>query len=253
MAARTTATALHAAVVRGDLEAVVMLHADDVDLEGLDAGGHSAMVLAAQRCDAAMVEQLYRLGADPGRADGTGAHPLFEAATATAPSLGAQALTLETMASWRSVDLDCENDDFGTALEVLCSTPPPAHLQERVGMVVRLLLLKGAMVYRGGLTCRPVRDELLRRVRGWLTTQRGLDVWLAGCHHGVTADFDASPARSLRNVPMVRRLVGAYVPMLSTVECTRLRHAVYAIQDSMDEEAWYAETHVFSHVACYTM
>eukprot|EP00621_Florenciella_sp_RCC1693_P002649 CAMPEP_0182522876 /NCGR_PEP_ID=MMETSP1323-20130603/627_1 /TAXON_ID=236787 /ORGANISM="Florenciella parvula, Strain RCC1693" /LENGTH=229 /DNA_ID=CAMNT_0024731109 /DNA_START=70 /DNA_END=760 /DNA_ORIENTATION=- len=229
MAARTTATAaLHAAVARGDLEAVVMLHADDVDLEGLDAGGHSAMVLAAQRCDAAMVEQLYRLGADPGRADGTGAHPLFEAATATAPSLGAQALTLEAMASWRSVDIDCENEDFGTALEVRVQ----GHRRR---------------------TCRPVRDELLRRVRGWLATQRGLDVWLAGCHHGVTADFDASPARALRNVPMVRRLVGSYVPTLSTAECTRLRHAVYAIQDSMDEEAWYAETHVFSHVTCYAM
>ena len=230
-----------------------MLHADDVDLEGLDAGGRSAMVLAAARCDAAMVEQLYRLGVDPGRADGTGAHPFFEAATATTPSLEAQALTIETMASWRAVDLDCENRDFGTALEVLCARPPPAHLQERVGMVVRMLLLKGAMVYRGGLTCRPVRDELHRRVRGWLATQRGLDVWLAGCHHGLTADFDASPARALRNVPMVRRLVGAYVPMLSTAECARLRHAAYAIQDSIDDEAWHAETHAFPHVACYPM
>ena len=250
-----TTAALHDAVERGDVAAVVRLHAEDgVDLESLDLhSGRSAMVVAAARCDADMLEQLYALGADPNATDGTGTYPLFEAAVATDPSLEAQMHTLVLMTSWHGVDLDVEPDDFGTLLEHLCARVPPPHLRERVGAVVRLLLLAGAVVYRGGLTCRPVRDELLRRVREWLATQSGLEIFISGCHHGTRIDGTPSPARALRNVPMVRRHIGHFVPALTPVEVHRLRAAAYELQCSVDDELYHAETHAFSHVACYAM
>ena len=248
-------TALHNAVERGDVAAVVRLHAEDgVDLESHDLhNGRSAMVIAAARCDADMLEQLYALGADPNAADGTGTYPLFEAAVATDPSLEAQMHTLVLMTSWHGVDLDVEPDDFGTLLEHLCATVPPPHLRERVGAVVRLLLLAGAVLYRGGLTCRPVRDELLRRVREWLATQSGLELFLSGCHHGAQADGTPSLARALRNAPMVRRRIGHFVPVLSPVEVHRLRAAAHELQCSVDDELYHAETHAFSHVTCHAM
>ena len=127
MAAAEPSTTLHEAVKRGDLAAVTQLHVDDVDLEAHDDHGRTAMVIAAGRCDHAMLELLYSLGADPGRADATATFPLFEAAVATAPPLGAQLHTLELMSGWHGVDLDCEREDFGTSLEHLTGQVPPAQ------------------------------------------------------------------------------------------------------------------------------
>lgn len=251
-AAMAAAETLHQAVERGDLAAVTRLHADDVDLEARDGGGRTAMAIAAGRCHHAMVELLYALGADPGRPDAT-TFPLFEAAVATTPPLDDQLRTLELLSGWHGVDLDCEPEYIGTALEHLCARPPHPYHAERVGAVVRMLLLRGAVLYRGGLTCRPVRDELLRRMRQWIATQRGVETFLAGCHGGIQQDGGPSLVRALRNAPMVRRRIGQFVPVLSRVETRRLRHAVYAVEDSIRDEAWHAETHAFSHVTCFAM
>ena len=251
----TAQLGLHEAVVAGDLAAISALHADDLDLESRDARGRTAMTIAAARCDASTLTHLYSLGADPGAADGSGTYPVFVCAMAQADqfSIRDQLETLETLSGWGAVDLDAEPDDLGTALETLCAKVPPPHLRARVGAVVRLLILKGAMVYRGGLTCHPVRAELHRRLRGWLRTQKALDEFLRGCHHGVQDDGAASAARVLRNLPMVRRRIGEFVPVLSTQETTRVRHAVYAIEDSIEEDAYRAECHAYGHVHCFAM
>ena len=245
---------LHEATALGDEAAVAALHANGTDLEARDAGsGRTAMTIAAARCDARMTELLFALGADPGAADGTHTHPIYVAATATTPPLRDQLATVLLLSQWGGVDLDAEHDDLGTALEHLLARVPPPHHAERVGAVVRLLLLRGAWLYRGSVTCRPVRDELLRRIRSWLATQGALHTFLAACRYGVTTDIEAAPARALTNTPMVRRLIGAFVPVLTSLECARLRHATYTLQESVDDEMHYAETHAFAHVNCHAM
>jgi len=245
---------LHAAAALGDEAAVAALHANGSDLEARDAGsGRTAMTIAAARCNARMVELLFALGADPGAADGTHTHPIYVAATATAPPLRDQLATVLLLSQWGGVDLDAEPEDFGTALESLLARVPPPRHAERVGAVVRLLLLRGAWLYRGSVVCRPVRDELLRRIRSWLVTQGALHTFLMGCRHGVTSDIETTPARALTNTPMVRRLIGAFVPVLTSLECARLRHAAYTLQESVDDEMHYAETHAFAHVNCRAM
>lgn len=248
----STDLTLHAAVALGDEAAVAAIHANGADLELRDAGsGRTAMTIAAARCDARMAELLFALGADPGAADGTHAHPIYVAATATTPPLRDQLATVLLLSQWGGVDLDAEHDDFGTALECLLARVPPTRHAERMGAVVRLLLLRGAWLYRGSVVCRPVRDELLRRIRSWLATQGALNTFLAACRYGVTTDLEAAPARTLMNTPMVRRLIGAFVPVLTSLECARLRHATYTLQESVDDEMHYAETHAFAHVNCH--
>ena len=244
---------VHAAVARGDIDAVTRFHADDADLEARDGEGRTPMVLAAQRCDVAMLDHLYRLGARPGSPDGNGVHPWYAAATSRDPPLRQQLVALELMAGWSGVDLDCEEDDFGTALEELCRRVPPAADRERVGAVVRLLILKGCMVYRGGIPSGPVRSELLRRIDEWLATQRALDTFLAGCRFGHQAGGYLMPStvRMLRNLPRVRCRIGRYVGTLRRVETLRLVHAGYAIRDAITEEETQAVS--LARVPCYVM
>jgi len=250
----STDLTLHAAAALGDEAAVAALHASGADLEARDAGsGRTAMTIAAASCNARMVELLFALGADPGAADGTHTHPIYVAATATAPPLRDQLATLLLLSQWGGVDLDAEQEDLGTAIECLLARVPPPHQADRVGSVVRLLLLRGAWLYRGSVVCRPVRDELLRRIRSWLATQGALRTFLAACRYGVTTDLEAAPARALTNTPMVRRLIGAFVPVLTSLECARLRHATYTLQESVDDDAHYGETHAFAHVNCHAM
>ena len=56
------------------------------------------------------------------------------------------------------------------------------------------------------------------RLKGWTVTQKALEEFLKGCHCGLQADDAPSAAHSLRNLPMIRKSIGDFVPVPTALE-----------------------------------
>ncbi len=89
LAARAPAAALQQAAEAGDISALQGLVATPIDINGRDAHGHTALMLATRRGQAGAVDILLAHGADPNAADADGVTPLQAALAGAQPSIAA--------------------------------------------------------------------------------------------------------------------------------------------------------------------